>query len=176
MMAPLGRRTRAARRRAGETLDKLPTAATLRERYPEPPCGNLLPLDLLGLRWLGDSHNCGRFCSGARVDECQVLRSPFGESSSGSNARTVISTGSNLAQGAAISNNFFWPLCAAKKWCLTSLRARGRDAKPPFDRLRTIRRAAGGRSVFVFEFGFYFWFGVFVDDDFVGLELVGVAR
>jgi hypothetical protein len=35
------------------------------------------------------------------VDECQVLRSPFGESSSGSNARTVISKGEKVAQGAA---------------------------------------------------------------------------
>src|SRR3954467_15179780 len=37
---------------------QVPTAATVRDRYPEPPCGNLLPLDLLGLRVLGDSHNC----------------------------------------------------------------------------------------------------------------------
>ena len=34
---------------------------------------------------------------------------------------------------------------------------------------------AGSRLVFVFELGFYFRFGIFVDDDFVGLELVGVA-
>src|SRR3954471_4970484 len=99
MMAPLGRRTRTARRRAGETLEQVADGPYSRAgRYPEPPCGNLLPLALLGLRVLSASHNCRRLCSGARVDECQVLRSPFGESSSGSNARTVISTDANLAQ------------------------------------------------------------------------------
>src|SRR5258708_237714 len=37
------------------------------------------------------------------------------------------------------------------------------------------RRCARLRLVFVFEFRFYFRFGIIVDDDFVGLELVGVA-
>jgi len=37
------------------------------------------------------------------------------------------------------------------------------------------RESSHARLVFVFELGFYFRFGILVDNDFVGLELVGVA-
>ena len=112
MMAPLGRRTRTARRRAGETLDKVPTAATVAQvATPNRRAGTCFRWTYLDCGCWAIRTTAGRLCSGARVDECQVLRSPFGESSSGSNARTVISTDANLAQGAANSNDYFWPRC-----------------------------------------------------------------
>ena len=115
------------------------------------------------------------------MDERQALRSPFGESSAGSNAHgRSFQLGANLAQGAAKKKKIIEELFGGQKLALdTQERAAGStergvlETKPPFDRLRTVRR--GARLVFVFELGFYFRFGVFVDDYFVGLELVGVA-
>ena len=126
-----------------DDLDSRRQPLQSRDRYPEPPCGNLPPLGLVGRRWLSDSHNCrsvmNRRTCGRMPSVTQSVRQElFGQQ----NARTVISTGEKVAQGAAKKKKIIEDLFGGQKLALDmSLRRTGRGERKALSRKRRGARA-----------------------------------
>src|SRR5258705_9168975 len=128
MMAPLGRRTRAARRRT-RRLGQSPTAATVAGSLPRTAARE--PASV-GPTWIALVERFAQLPVGDEPAHVWTNASRYAVRSAralrAANARTVTSTGENVAQGAAKKKEIIEELLGGLKLALDmSLRRTGRE-------------------------------------------------